>query len=232
MNTKPNTPSNRRHAPGHKQERPPNPPPQAVSAAGKPAHPETGDKRAETERGKKHWLEYATAIFALIAAIGGIAAATFSGYQGWVARDTEKRQLRAYVVVNTAGAIITKELVLRVDVEIKNSGQTPAYDGEARTRIVPIQSGDPEPPLAVENVQADTFIIGAGGSVTAEPEMPITADVIPAYQKLDRIIYVVGKVTYSDIFGCRRYLIFKYRGKRFDGAHWIMEPVPDAEHAN
>src|SRR3954451_10924793 len=46
---------------------------------------------------EKHWLEYATAACASIAAIGAIAAAIFTAMQAWIANDSEKRQLRAYV---------------------------------------------------------------------------------------------------------------------------------------
>jgi len=46
---------------------------------------------------KKHWLDYATALCALIAAIAAIFAAMFGWYQGQVARDGEIWQLRPYI---------------------------------------------------------------------------------------------------------------------------------------
>jgi integrase len=53
------------------------------------------------ERAEKDWLDYLVAFFAFIASLGAIAAALVASYQGWVARDTEKRQLRAYVFLES-----------------------------------------------------------------------------------------------------------------------------------
>jgi hypothetical protein len=62
--------------------------------------PESAAKNSKPNAGNKHWLEYLTAGLAFIAAIGGIAAAVAGGYQGWVARNAEQRQLRAYVGID------------------------------------------------------------------------------------------------------------------------------------
>jgi hypothetical protein len=79
---------------------------------GKPNHPNsntvtitanakhaTNEGRRHTKDNQKHWLEYLTALLALVAAISGSLAAGFSYYQGWVARDTETRYLRSYVMI-------------------------------------------------------------------------------------------------------------------------------------
>jgi hypothetical protein len=86
--------------------------------------PKAYDKRHKAEDAKKHWLEYATASFALIAAIGAITAAIFAGYQGWIARDTEIQQLRAYIAISMATRmnIDTEKTQFTLD----NFGQTPA----------------------------------------------------------------------------------------------------------
>ncbi len=80
--------------------------------------------------GAKHWLDYATAFLVLLAAATGIAAAGFSAWQAWIARDNEHRQLRAYL-----HPVIDEDEGDKVDLEknpmewtfsIKNFGQTPA----------------------------------------------------------------------------------------------------------
>jgi hypothetical protein len=76
----------------------------------------------------RHWLDYATGLFAFIAAVGGIAAAIAGGYQGWVSRDSEQRSLRAYVFAENTNIGITDDRNPNITVTIKNVGSTPAYE--------------------------------------------------------------------------------------------------------
>src|ERR1700722_6962942 len=55
-----------------------------------------------TKKDKRHWLDHAAVVIAGLAFFAACIAAGFSWYQGWVARDTEKRQLRAYLIVTEA----------------------------------------------------------------------------------------------------------------------------------
>jgi hypothetical protein len=75
-----------------------------------------------------------------IAAAGAIAAAAFTGWQAWIAQDTEKRQLRAYVIVKSAefardnsgnlkfGREFPGGKELLIYYTVSNEGVTPAYD--------------------------------------------------------------------------------------------------------
>lgn len=84
------------------------------------AAPISDGERRQAEKTKTNWTE----LFAFVAAIGGVLAAIFSGYQGWVARDSEKRQLRAYVSFSTTNPL--KMSGSELTVIIDNFGQTPA----------------------------------------------------------------------------------------------------------
>jgi hypothetical protein len=77
--------------------------------------------------GDKHWLDYVTAIFAFLAAIGGIFAAIFTGKQARIASDTEQRQFRAYVHPTEIGIVIDDPGHVTVHVRYRNFGQTPAF---------------------------------------------------------------------------------------------------------
>jgi hypothetical protein len=78
----------------------------------------------------RHWLDYATAGLAMVAAIAAAAAAGFSAWQASITRDSEKRQLRAYVDMNR---IVIDAVSRQPDGEIgwvveavwRNSGATP-----------------------------------------------------------------------------------------------------------
>ena len=78
----------------------------------------------------KHWLEYLTAISALIAATAAIFAAIFSGLQASVANDTERRQLRAYVNIGSKDELsnFVENGKAHVQGVAENVGQTPVYD--------------------------------------------------------------------------------------------------------
>jgi hypothetical protein len=92
-------------------------------------------------RGRKHPLDYAIAVFVVLTALATGFAACYTRRQWLTMDDTEKRQLRAYVIVSSArfakdesgnikygvvSASGAKELMIYYDVS--NEGTTPAYD--------------------------------------------------------------------------------------------------------
>ena len=86
-----------------------------------------------------------------------------------------------------------------------------------------------------DKVNTDTVVLGPGTSISPESELTIPAEnqtAIPAFQSGAGVIYLIGKVTYQDVFGNPRWLTFKMRSKRAEGNGWILEPTPDGEHAN
>jgi hypothetical protein len=116
-------------APENKQDSSASPGHQSTLPGDHKHHPESDKRDRMPNKDEKHWLEYATGFFAFIAAIGGIAAASFGGWQAYIAADAEHKSLRAYVV----------PLGFRVDnfsvdqpflstATFVNAGQTPAKD--------------------------------------------------------------------------------------------------------
>jgi len=73
---------------------------------------------------RKHWLDYATALFAFIAACGAIGAAVYSQRQAAIASDAEEKSLRAYVWFDSATKISIDGGKLTA--LFNNFGQTPA----------------------------------------------------------------------------------------------------------
>src|SRR5208282_2033223 len=84
-------------APHEKQDRTASPSHKSTLPSDEKHHPEPAKRDSMAQKGDKHWLEYATGLFAFIAASGAILAAIFGGWQASVSSDTERRQLRAYV---------------------------------------------------------------------------------------------------------------------------------------
>jgi hypothetical protein len=110
--------------------------------------PETSRKCDNADHKNKDWLDYATGFFAFLAAIGGLTAGTAGVYQGWVAHDAERRQMRAYVGVSPAGVLHYGDARNQIfQLIVKNYGQTPAYDMTPFQESVLIQrEGNPNPP--------------------------------------------------------------------------------------
>jgi hypothetical protein len=96
--------------------------------------PNSGQKGNDTPNAKRHWLDNLAVIAAGGAAVAAAVAAGVGAWQAYVGRDTEKRQLRAYVSIAQHG-IENFGQPNQVSRTIrKNYGLTPAYD------LVPAQA--------------------------------------------------------------------------------------------
>jgi hypothetical protein len=115
-----NPPDQKQHGPGN--------PNVESSGSRREIHtPESPAKKAKRGGDEKHALDYATAVFAFIAATATGAAAIFTGLQAWTAKDTETKQLRAYLLpVIDRESIDLDQNPLEWTYILKNFGQTPA----------------------------------------------------------------------------------------------------------
>lgn len=163
-------------------------------------------------RGKLRWSAFAVFIAALALAA--------SVYQGWVARDQEKRQLRAYVYVVPVvrDFQVAKQPV--IGVTIKNGGQTPAYDFSVALNgdILPYpQTGS----LRTEGYQPGAIQIshevGVGAFIYQSHEYTLTAKGknLPTRADYDEVmngskkrLYVWGRLLYLDAFWKHHFLDF------------------------
>jgi hypothetical protein len=162
----------------------------------------------DAKHDKKHPLEYIAVFFALVAAIGACVAAGFAGYQGWVARDTEKHYLRAYVLVDAANLGIDANKMPKVAIDVKNFGLTPAYEFRHWSCALarPIWSKDEDFPDISKGVVADVSIVapqhpkgkvynawcGIGTEISDSEREQIRAG--------SKALFVIGKITYRDAF--------------------------------
>jgi hypothetical protein len=146
-----------------------------------------------------------------IAAIGAVLAALFTGWQAWIAKDAEQRQLRAYVVVKSAtfardesGQLKLGRTFpdgrseLQIYYEVSNEGLTPAYDLFRRI--------DVEYPFA--GTIPFNYTDGTAAYLTKEQTFgpvitrPFTKDEIAEILAgTDKPLVFAGQMTYRDIFG-------------------------------
>jgi hypothetical protein len=74
------------------------------------------------KRKESNPLDWAIFIFLVITALATAAAACYTRKQWLTASDTERRQLRAYVVTDAAAVFLDEGKVLKSVVDLKNSG--------------------------------------------------------------------------------------------------------------
>jgi hypothetical protein len=130
-----------------------------------------------------------------------------------VTRDTAERQLRAYVMVESAVVKNIQEMgEPSILVTIRNFGQTPAYDatfwfGPGWDRYPP----SVEPPPFPSEAHLVRHPIGPGGRTEMNMILPmrLTARHITGLNDREVAIYATGQVRYQDVFDKSRMTEFR-----------------------
>lgn len=186
------------------------------------AQPDTPHQNRCRNKKNKHWLDYAVFVAAILAAIGGIGAAGFTWWQASIARDqlevaqdTAKRQLRAYVHVQSAkpkdicdGCFPTAAITL------KNSGQTPAYDWQAGQAIGLFDKDHKVPWPDFDFTTGTRGILAPGQTSDFEVtnhKIVLTRESLQALSDGSLTLFVIGHVRYRDAFGIQRNTKYRYR---------------------
>jgi hypothetical protein len=144
-----------------------------------------------------------------------------------------ERQLRAYISIDTAQVTINGQ-ILRAVIGIKNSGQTPAYDLTAKSRLHTQEPGT-FIPVPLEDVETSKTIVGPNVTIHPTATLTIPGDntvVLPALRDDAAVIYVIGRIEYRDVFDKLHHLDFRLRSNRFEGSYWMLEPAPDGNYAD
>jgi hypothetical protein len=180
----------------------------------------SGSKADKHTADPKHWLEYAIFFFVVATAIATAAAACYTRNQWLTAQeqlavmaDTERRQLRAYVLPTARGQIdnFGTEKPVIATLEFKNSGQTPAYN----LRIRMFLSAGTMPPSTnpLPNPQPEVrMVLGPGTAhlVVAKMVRVLTLDEIDDIKSGRAAVHVYGDIDYFDAFEKHRCAHFKF----------------------
>jgi hypothetical protein len=156
---------------------------------------------------------------AAVVAVGTLKAievqATLMQSQETLLRDTAQRQLRAYICVDAAMLKFTgtgDNESFEVQVDIKNSGQTPAYDLHLWAHVwveqYPLKVDLPEPP---QDFRMSSSIIAPGGKtiMVSGPGQSIHAPIVTLGNP-SRTVYAYGKICYRDAFGKNRTTRYRF----------------------
>jgi len=136
-----------------------------------------------------------------------------------VMRDTAERQLRAYVHIAGGCSVFHEGKAIRARLNIKNSGQTPAYK---LTITAFTHRGEfPLPPAgtsklfreaeetATEILRAGAAALAADGVQSNENEIVLTPKERESLNADAIAIYLRGEITYDDVFGHQRHTAFR-----------------------
>lgn len=145
-----------------------------------------------------------------------------------IAKDTEEKQLRAYVNLFEASAAVDANNLLRAAVIIKNFGQTPAYNAThwacSGIRDFPTGGqigGEPDDLRHYPEEEALTapVIINPGGIENyghiffCDDPIPedhtLAADEKAGLVSGTKVVYIYGRTDYTDIFGDKRYTNYR-----------------------
>jgi hypothetical protein len=143
------------------------------------------------------------------------------------AKDTAKRQLRAYLWRNADVDRMTAQIVgfapeYAIDDQIFNSGQTPAYGVHCWARMAPFDSDLPEGfefEKAPRQIEGPRFVINPGSTHTHHvvTEQITTDDVDDVRQGAKRL-YLWGEIRYEDAFQCPHNVWFRLFFRVYDNA--------------
>ena len=117
-----------------------------------------------------------------------------------VTKDSAERQLRAYVGVNEA--LSTWRNGPSAQIEIKNGGQTPAYE---LTHWVTTGYGPADRADFPTQPARQSSVLGAGASINTDTAVaPGNGKVHGAIREGAYTLFVWGRIEYQDAFGVRR----------------------------
>ena len=163
------------------------------------------------------WWAWAGGIIGLGSLVGIFAAIGLAFHSNWIARDTAKRQLRAYISIEPGGINESKDGLHSVPFNIINNGQTPAYEMEHGGDFV-VTTGNP--------LEFDPSVDGRLNGQTAVTDQSLGPNsnrfsyayleaelCVPFLAKIDKkeaAIIHYGYVTYKDAFGDRHRTSFAF----------------------
>jgi len=147
-----------------------------------------------------------------ITALATVLLTIVTGLLGWLAWDqghTARAQLRAYVSVEGL-TVKRSSKVLRLEIKLLNSGETPAIRPVVTLRTVFVPANE-EPPVTFQKLPTtlNSITIRRGGEATTFHEADLPDAMWDGFKNGSTYMWVLGTVTYFDVFGRKRTTDFK-----------------------
>jgi hypothetical protein len=189
--------------------------------------------KADSEKTQKHWLEYATAGFAFLAAIGSISSVVVSSWQ-WGAM---RAQLTVMKENNNVIRASQEAFVNFKRIDIKSDGKTPdevrpLLENTGGGAAIQVRYGTECVPHAnnVEKVQIPRFNFSPSIIIGAKAIWPGKSCSNTATHEP---FYFFAAVQYNDMCGnCHITIQYGYVGWKKDGNYWTSTCAPSCADAS
>lgn len=129
------------------------------------------------------------------------------------AQDVAQRQLRAYVFSEEPQLVRLNGEVWRLTLQIKNSGQTPAYNGRVLLGCAVKPWPHDRLNFAPPSEDSDWQILGSlppGGKSVIEDNISITMHTETLLALHQQVFYAFGEIQYEDAFKIMHWTRFRY----------------------
>ena len=167
-------------------------------------------KAADAAEKAAWWAAFA-GWFGGLSFLGVLAAIGLAFHSNWIARDTARRQLRAYIAWDGVTMEHYRDeegrvLESRFQLTWKNGGQTPAVNfiGDLNWCItdgdLPSEFDYPEGPGDANN---DRLVVGPQATVISPAKVKITVEEFVAAGRKEKRVHLWAWAEYSDVFGSR-----------------------------
>jgi hypothetical protein len=202
------------------------------------------------------WSHDPVTVFTAIMAFFTFVIALAAVWQSAIARATARRQLRAYLFIESAGIMNVADPLVPVPegqqppqgairwrdsgpitlLTVKNSGQTPAFDvihfGNIHFQAYPLTKPLPSFPAPDQNMTK--FMIGPGGISTKNLVMPnlLTPEQVADLRASRAAIYVYGRIEYRDAFGRKRFTSYRMRHNALTGNVGVIGELTGSDQGN
>ncbi|WP_310531137.1 hypothetical protein [Novosphingobium sp.] len=175
---------------------------------------------AAAARDAADWAFWSLGV-ALVGSIGIVIALGLTMQSNRIARDTARRQLRAYVLpteIQHSGFEVGK--IGKVQLSLSNAGQTPAYNVMSYVQV-DLYPSDVDESFLVPKFpdELSESPIGPGHGFGGQNEMPrvLDARLWDAYVAGKAHFVAFGMTSYRDIFGIQQNTQFRFRARYLDG---------------
>lgn len=161
------------------------------------------------------WWAWMSGVLGALSLAGVVAALGVGLHSNWIARDTSKRQLRAYLTVAKAEIEGFGEGgVLVYTLRAENSGQTPAHGVTWTNWIKMIELPEKEDDFIEPpgDTPQSNSVVGSGKPLLCTA---IWAKLdVGTYDKLmrkEKAVFLFGHIVYQDVFGDKRETQYRFR---------------------
>lgn len=181
------------------------------------------------------WWAWAGGLIGIGSLAGVFIALTLAFHSNWIARDSAKRQLRAYLAVDECSiSTFPDDGCIIMQLRLKNCGQTPAQKvrvmAESFAAPFPLEQDRPFLPVEVDGGVS----IGPGMDISCAKSLR-TPDVYAAIANaITRVgsFYIQGVCEYVDAFGITRKTYFRYAFAGVSGTDGlVMQPTKEGNDA-